>query len=145
MAIARRIEPELSAALGRFPAVTLLGPREVGKTTPVLQVARTWPTRVVHLDLERPSHAARLRDAELYLEANADALIVIDEVQRMRELVALLRALIDASRRPGRPGVAQQRLMALCRRTAARASVRSQKQGITSVLARVHVSRLGSH
>lgn len=102
MSIPRRLEPELAAALGRFPVVTLLGPRQVGKTTLALQVARAWPTRVVHLDLERPSHAARLRDAELYLEANTDALVVIDEVQRMPELFALLRALVDTARRPGR-------------------------------------------
>lgn len=102
MAIARRLHPELVAALGQWPVVTLLGPRQVGKTTLAHAVARDWPTRVVHLDLERPSHAARLRDAELYLEANADALIVIDEVQRMPELYALLRALVDSDRRPGR-------------------------------------------
>jgi uncharacterized protein len=102
MVVDRRLASDLTAALGRFPVVTLLGPRQVGKTTLALQVARTWPTRVVHLDLERPSHAARLRDAELYLEANTDALVVIDEVQRMPQLFALLRALVDASRRPGR-------------------------------------------
>lgn len=43
-----------------------------------------------------------MRDAAPYLEANADALIVIDEVQRMPQLFAPLRALVDASRRPGR-------------------------------------------
>jgi uncharacterized protein len=102
VAIPRRLHPELVAALARWPVVTLLGPRQVGKTTLAHAVARDWPTRVVHLDLERPSHAARLRDAELYLEANAAALIVIHEAQRMPELYALLRALVDGDRRPGR-------------------------------------------
>jgi predicted AAA+ superfamily ATPase len=100
--IQRRIEPLLRAALEREPVVALLGPHQVGKTTLALEVARSWPGEVVYLDLERPAHVARLRDPKLYLEANRDALVVLDEVQRMPELLPALRALVDAHRVPGR-------------------------------------------
>ncbi len=100
--IERRIEPLLRGALEREPVVALLGPRQVGKTTLALELARSWPGEVVYLDLERPSHAARLRDPALYLRAHRDALVILDEVQRQPDLLASLRALVDGYRGPGR-------------------------------------------
>ena len=100
--IKRRIEPLLRGALERVPVVALLGPHQVGKTMLALEVARSWPGEVVVLDLERPSHVARLRHPELYLEAHRDALVVLDGVQRMPELLPALRALVDAHPVPGR-------------------------------------------
>jgi predicted AAA+ superfamily ATPase len=100
--IQRRIEPLLRVALQREPVVALLGPRQVGKTTLALEVARSWPGEVVVLDLERPSHAARLRDPALYLQAHRDALVVLDGVQCMPELLSALPVLVDAHRVPGR-------------------------------------------
>jgi predicted AAA+ superfamily ATPase len=98
----RRIEPLLRGALEREPLVALLGPRQVGKSTLALELARSWPGEVVYLDLGRPSDVARLRHPELYLEANRDALVVLDEVQRMPELLPVLHVLVDAHRVPGR-------------------------------------------
>lgn len=98
----RRIESLVRAALEREPVVALLGPRQVGKTTLAREVARSWPGEVVHLDLERPAHVARLREPELYLEAHRDALVVLDGIQRMPELLPVLRALVGAHRVPGR-------------------------------------------
>jgi predicted AAA+ superfamily ATPase len=100
--IQRRIEPLLRDALRREPVVALLGPRQVGKTTLALEVARSWPGEVVVLDLERPEHAARLRDPERYLQAHRDALVILDGVQRLPELWPSLPALVDAHRVPGR-------------------------------------------
>lgn len=98
----RRAESLLRAALAREPIVLLVGPRQVGKTTLALELARSWPGEVVHLDLERASHAARLRDPTRYLEAHRDALVILDEVQRTPEALAALRALVEAHPRPGR-------------------------------------------
>jgi len=100
--IRRRLQAELEAALVRFPVVGLLGPRQIGKTTLAMSLAKDRGERVVHLDLERPSHVARLADPELYLAGHADALVVIDEVQRRPDLFPVLRALVDERRTPGR-------------------------------------------
>lgn len=82
-----------------FPAVALLGPRQVGKSTLARSIVKAGD---VFLDLERPADLARLRDAEAYLATVSDRLVVIDEAQRMPELFPVLRVLIDQDRRPGR-------------------------------------------
>jgi len=88
--------------LSRFPVVALIGPRQVGKTTLALNVAAEAGRPIVHLDLERPSHVARLAEPERYLEQHQEALVVLDEVQRVPELFPVLRALDDARRTAGR-------------------------------------------
>ena len=83
------------------PAVVLLGPRQVGKTTLARQIAADWPQGAVYLDLELPSDRRRLDDAEAYLRAQAPRLVVIDEIHRAPELFAVLRGLIDERRAAG--------------------------------------------
>jgi predicted AAA+ superfamily ATPase len=96
----RRLLPSLIAALAEAPAVALLGPRQVGKTTLALEVAESRPS--VYLDLESAADRARLSDAELYLRQHEDKLVVLDEIQRTPQLFQSLRGLIDAGRRHGR-------------------------------------------
>lgn len=96
--IERAITPLVLESMAQFPAVALLGPRQVGKST----LARSLAKNAVFLDLERPSDLAKLQDAESYLGSLADTLVVIDEIQRKPELFPVLRALIDQQRRPGR-------------------------------------------
>lgn len=83
------------------PAVVLLGPRQVGKTTLARQIAADWPAGATYLDLELPSDLRRLDDAEAYLRAQAPRLVVIDEIHRAPELFAVLRGLIDERRAAG--------------------------------------------
>jgi predicted AAA+ superfamily ATPase len=90
----------LNTALGRFPAVAVLGPRQVGKTTLARSLAR--PERdVLYLDLELPSARRQLEDAESFLFAQRNRLVILDEVQRLPELFATLRGVIDERRRDG--------------------------------------------
>lgn len=96
------MQPTIEKALARFPVVALLGPRQVGKTTLAAAIAERADRDVLHLDLELPSHVARLADPELYLGRYTEALVVLDEIQRVPELFPVLRALVDADRRPGR-------------------------------------------
>ena len=94
---------ELRTLLKTNPAIALLGARQIGKTTLAKLVAKSSKKQTLYLDLELESHFARLQnDAESYLIKNQDKLIIIDEVQRMPKLFALLRALIDMNRKPAR-------------------------------------------
>lgn len=99
--ILRQAESDLRAALARSPAVVLLGPRQVGKTTLAQRVARDWPGGAVYLDLERPADRLRLEDADTYLRAQAGKLVVLDEIHRLPGLFEVLRGLIDDRRAQG--------------------------------------------
>jgi len=86
--------------LEQFPAVALLGPRQVGKTTLAEMVAAGRPS--LYLDLESPADRAKLADPEMYLAGHADKLVILDEVQRLPALFEVLRGVIDQGRRQGR-------------------------------------------
>jgi len=98
--IPRRLVTPLAIALAEAPAVALLGPRQVGKTTLALAVAGEGPA--VYLDLESEADRAKLAEPELYLSQHEDRLVVLDEIQRTPELFRSLRGLIDSGRRRGR-------------------------------------------
>jgi uncharacterized protein len=98
--IARRIGPELTDVLRHSPAVALLGPRQVGKTTLALAVAGDPPS--TYLDLESEADRNRLGEPALYLADHADELVVLDEIQRAPGLFEVLRGIIDEGRRQGR-------------------------------------------
>ncbi len=95
--IERRIADELLTALEESPAVALLGPRQVGKTTLALELAKSRPS--IYLDLESEADAAKLSDPELYLRQHADKLVILDEIQRAPRIFQSLRGLIDSGRR----------------------------------------------
>ncbi len=96
----RRLQSEVVGKLDQFPAVALLGPRQVGKTTLAQIVAEDRPS--LYLDLESQADRQKLSDPLLYLSAQEDKLVILDEVQRMPGLFQDLRGLIDQGRRRGR-------------------------------------------
>lgn len=96
----RHLLTQLAEELQHSPAVALLGPRQVGKTTLALEVAKTIPS--IYLDLESERDRAKLAQAELYLADHLDKLVILDEVHRTPGLFPLLRGLIDQARRQGK-------------------------------------------
>ena len=101
MIFERQLRGLVLRRLKQSPAVVLLGPRQVGKTTLAMAVAAQHPGAVV-LDLERESDRAALDRPELFFAAHRDRLLVLDEVQHLPGLFAALRPEIDSDRRPGR-------------------------------------------
>ena len=97
--IRRRYDTLLRRLLRAFPVVTVLGPRQSGKTTFIRQALPRW----THLDLDRPSEATPLAaDPEARLAQLRDR-IVFDEAQRVPALFPVLRGVIDRYRaRKGR-------------------------------------------
>lgn len=101
------IERSLSAALvpllTYFPALGLIGPRQVGKTTLAKNLATHLPKEVLYLDLENHNDYALLeKDPQWFLEQQQHKTVIIDEVQRMLSLFPLLRSLIDQQPDGGR-------------------------------------------
>jgi uncharacterized protein len=85
------------AALARSPAVALVGPRQVGKTT--LARAFLAVDSPQWFDLEDPQVEAQLVEPLVALR-DLRGLVVIDEIQHAPDLFKVLRVLID---RPGLP------------------------------------------
>jgi len=97
--IQRNLESKIQAALKRSPSVVLLGPRQVGKTTLAHSIAGNRPS--VYLDLEDPLDLEKVKDISGFHAANQGKLIILDEVQRLPEVFAPLRGIIDKERRRG--------------------------------------------
>lgn len=96
----RFAQHQLELLLAEFPAVALIGPRQTGKTTLALaEMARFKDA--IYLDLELPSAQRQLDDPENFLLTQRNRLVILDEVQRMPGLFAVLRGVIDIRRRAG--------------------------------------------
>lgn len=82
----------LTVAANRSPIVAILGPRQVGKTT----LARLFiqERQTTYFDLESQPDIRRLQNPELALGA-LTGIVVIDEIQVMPELFAVLKVLVD--------------------------------------------------
>lgn len=132
--IPRRLLGDLSTALSEAPAVALLGPRQAGKTTLALEVAKTRPS--LYLDLESEGDRAKLAEPELYLSQHLDELVILDEIQRTPHLFRSLRGLIDKGRRGGR---GKGRFLVL-----GSASIDLLKQSSESLAGRIRYLELGS-
>ena len=83
------------------PIVSLVGPRQTGKSTLARRVADTSAKTVHFFDLESPSDLARLAQPELVLRP-LQGLVILDEVQRRPDLFPLLRVLADRPDIPAR-------------------------------------------
>lgn len=99
--IKRSIETQIITDLKKFPAVVLLGPRQVGKTTFVKHLIKKIKSNSIYLDLELPSDNVQLKDIEGYLKANKTKLVAFDEVQRKPQLFEVARAIIDQKIKKG--------------------------------------------
>lgn len=98
--ILRSIHNHIIHKLETNPAVAILGPRQCGKSTLAKAIAEKQDN-VVFLDLEKPSDLARLNEPELFFTHNKDALIILDEIQRVPGLFTILRSTIDTHTRNG--------------------------------------------
>jgi uncharacterized protein len=102
MALERFISKTVVENLQHFPAVALLGPRQVGKTTLAKAIAQKLERESIYLDLESLADLQKLENAEDYLRQREDKLIILDEIQRLPSLFPLLRSVIDRKRENGR-------------------------------------------
>jgi hypothetical protein len=93
--IIRGCGAEFKRKVATFPIVTVLGPRQCGKTTFVRSTLPDW----TYFDLEKPS------DLTPFLEDPEDRLrrvgnrVVLDEAQQAPKLFPLLRGLVDERRK----------------------------------------------
>ena len=96
--IKRKITPYLLEMSRYFPVVTILGPRQSGKTT----LAKLLFPRHVYVNLEqKTARDIAISDPNGFFESYKPP-VIIDEVQRVPELLSTIQVLADASKEKGR-------------------------------------------
>jgi uncharacterized protein len=96
----RFLTDRLQKSMAQYPAVALLGARQVGKTTLAKTIAKHQNS--IYLDLEAPEDLLKLSDPGSYLSGHGDKLVILDEIQRAPDLFGVLRGIIDRNRERGR-------------------------------------------
>lgn len=92
--ISRDIEPTISRLLGKFPVLSLSGPRQSGKSTLLRRMLPDWQ----YLSLEDANIRARaVSDPVSFLRTYSNN-VILDEVQRAPELLSYTLG------SPGKPG-----------------------------------------
>lgn len=92
--VQRFLETKARELLSYFPVIAIIGPRQVGKTT-LARIITDELKDSIYLDLESPRDLNKLSDPETFLLQHLDKTVVLDEVQRKKELFPILRSLID--------------------------------------------------
>lgn len=95
--ISRRIASVLREAAGRFPVVTLLGPRQSGKTTLVRALFPDYR----YINLENPQTRVWYHDDPKSLLREGGERVIIDEVQREPEILSWVQVFADRANEPG--------------------------------------------
>ncbi|RLD06041.1 MAG: AAA family ATPase [Chloroflexota bacterium] len=95
--IPRRLSSELLAQLDEYPVVTVLGPRQAGKTTLVQETLKDYE----YVSLETPDiRQFALEDPRAFLNQHSGK-VILDEVQRAPELLGYLQGIVDEQNENG--------------------------------------------
>ena len=96
----RFVLPRLTEALADTPVVLIHGPRQCGKTTLARAVGDA--TGYAYVSFDSDVLRASAQADPMGFVADLPDKAVLDEVQRVPELLAALKAVVDRDRRPGR-------------------------------------------
>ena len=94
----RLIEPQVREKLFRGRAIIVVGPRRVGKTTLLKQIASDIDPEHLWLDCDEPDIRSMLTDAtstRLKAMIGKAKMIVIDEAQRVQNIGITLKLIVD--------------------------------------------------
>lgn len=97
MYITRHIEKTIEKSFAAFPAVLITGPRQVGKSTLLLNRFKNIP----NVTLDNPLQLLSLRQDPVEFFKLHGSPLIIDEVQRAPECFSVLKYMIDSDRRAG--------------------------------------------
>ncbi|MCB4791236.1 MAG: ATP-binding protein [Elusimicrobia bacterium] len=93
--IKRLFSQKLNHYLKLFPIVSVIGPRQAGKTTFIKKELFSWK----YFDLEKPSDFRRIESDMEYFFNEYGNQCIIDEAQNMPVLFPFLRSFVDTNRK----------------------------------------------
>jgi predicted AAA+ superfamily ATPase len=96
--ITRLLESKLKTLSLQFPVITIVGPRQSGKST----LARMAFPTYTYLSLETPSTLARALDDPIAFLTQYSSGVIIDEAQNAPELFSYLQEIVDTNQTMGR-------------------------------------------
>ena len=101
MYIQRAMEERIEELAGFFPVLMICGPRQVGKTTLLKELAGKWTRQTSYVTLDYPQVRALAReDPELFLQQYS-APVIIDEIQYAPELLPYIKIRVDENPEKG--------------------------------------------
>jgi predicted AAA+ superfamily ATPase len=90
--IGRQIEKELRTMLDEFPVVSILGPRQSGKTTLTRKALPSYR----YINLEDPDQRAyAAQDPQSFFKDIGRDHVILDEIQRVPELLSYIQVIVD--------------------------------------------------
>lgn len=95
--IQRKLKTELLTLLGEYPIVTVVGPRQAGKTT----LVRSTLTDFAYVSLENPEiRQLAIDDPKAFLKRYPSP-VIFDEIQRVPTLLSYLQGIVDENKDNG--------------------------------------------
>jgi len=94
--ISRHIEQELRQLLTEYPVVTILGARQSGKATLAQELLADWD----YCNLEAPEIRQLAEDDPKAFLAQFPDRVILDEIQRVPELLSYIQVSVDENQRP---------------------------------------------
>jgi uncharacterized protein len=95
--IIRTIEPVLKELAEQYPVVTITGPRQSGKTT----LCRQAFPDLKYVNLEAPDTRSFARDDPRGFLSGFPTGVILDEIQRVPELLSYIQLVVDEKQNPG--------------------------------------------
>ncbi len=96
--ILRILENSIKTHLGIGKAIILIGPRQVGKTTLLENISKSFPKKVLMVNCDEPDMRTLLQDktsTQLRTLIGSNELVIIDEAQRVKNIGLSLKLITD--------------------------------------------------
>lgn len=95
--ISRQVLPEFQQLMKEYPVVTILGPRQAGKTT----LARVAFPHYQYINLEIPDIRQLAQDDPRAFLSGLSDQVILDEIQRVPELLSYIQGIVDENQQEG--------------------------------------------